>query len=123
MDARYQNAVVAAGDLVGTFRDTPRARALVRYLASAEAQAVWVRRGGALSPNRQVSLDDYPDPLSRRAAEVLRSAEVARFDASDLMPEAVNSAFWRATLDFVQEPRRLGALLARLERVAREAYR
>jgi alpha-glucoside transport system substrate-binding protein len=123
VDARYQNAVVAAGDLVGVFRDTPQARALVRYLASAEAQAVWVRRGGALSPNRQVSLDGYPDPLSRRAAEVLRSAEVARFDASDLMPEAVNSAFWRATLDFVQEPRRLGALLARLERVAREAYR
>jgi len=123
VDDRSQNAVVAAGDLVGIFRDTPQARALVRYLASAEAQAVWVRRGGALSPNRQVSLDDYPDPLSRRAAEVLRSAEVARFDASDLMPEAVNSAFWRATLDFVQEPRRLGALLAHLERVAREAYR
>jgi alpha-glucoside transport system substrate-binding protein len=113
-------SVEAAGDLMGMFRDTPQARALLAYLAAPEAQAIWVRRGGALSPNRKVSLDDYPDRLSRRAAEVLTSAEVARFDASDLMPEAVNAAFWKGALDYVQDPSRLDEILGNLERVAAE---
>ena len=82
-----------------------------------------MKRGGALSPDRKVSLDDYPDPLSRRAAEILTSAEVARFDASDLMPEAVNAAFWKGTLDYVRAPYRLDAILQTLERVAQEAYK
>jgi alpha-glucoside transport system substrate-binding protein len=116
-------AVEIAGDLVGMFRDTPQARRLLAYLATAEAQAIWVRRGGALSPNRRVGLNDYPDPLSRRAAEILTTAEVARFDASDLMPEAVNAAFWKGTLDYVQSPQRLDQILEGLERIAREAYR
>ena len=116
-------AVEAAGDLLGMFRDTPQARLLIRYLTTPEAQAIWVKRGGALSPDRKVSLDDYPDPLSRRAAEILTSAEVARFDASDLMPEAVNAAFWKGTLDHVRAPYRLDAILQTLERVAQEAYK
>ncbi|MDR5696453.1 MAG: ABC transporter substrate-binding protein [Armatimonadota bacterium] len=120
---QFANAVVAAGDLFGMFNDTPQARALLRYLTTADAQAIWVKRGGALSPNRHVSLDDYPDPLSRRAAEILVGADIARFDASDLMPEAVNNAFWRGTLDFVNDPNRLQEILARLERIARESYR
>ncbi|MDR5683758.1 MAG: ABC transporter substrate-binding protein [Armatimonadota bacterium] len=120
---QFANAVVAAGDLFGMFNDTPQARALLRYLTTADAQAIWVKRGGALSPNRRVSLDDYPDPLSRRAAEILVGADIARFDASDLMPEAVNNAFWRGTLDFVNDPNRLQEILARLERIARESYR
>lgn len=123
IDPNVPKAVEAGGDLFGMFRDTPQARALMRYLTTPEAQAVWVKRGGALSPNRRVSLDDYPDPLSRRAAEILTSAEVARFDASDLMPEAVNSAFWKGTLDFVQAPDRLDEILQTIERTAMDAYK
>lgn len=123
IDPNAPKAVEGAGDLFGMFRDTPQARALIKYLTTPEAQAIWVKRGGALSPNRQVSLDDYPDVLSRRAAEILTSAEVARFDASDLMPEAVNNAFWKGTLDYVQNPNRLDEILQSIERVAQEAYR
>ncbi len=123
IDPAVPKAVEAAGDLFGMFRDTPQARALMKYLTTPEAQAIWVKRGGALSPNRKVSPDNYPDPLSRRAAEILTSAEVARFDASDLMPEAVNAAFWKGTLDYVRSPSRLNSILQNLERVAGEAYK
>lgn len=123
IDSNLPAAVEVAGDLFGMFRDTPQARALMKYLTTPEAQAIWVKRGGALSPNRRVSLDDYPDALSRRAAEILTSAEIARFDASDLMPEAVNSAFWKGTLDYVQTPARLNAILQNLQRIAKEAYK
>ncbi len=116
-------AVVAAGDLFGMFRDTPQGRALMRWLVTPEAQTIWVRRGGALSPNRRVGLSAYPDELSRGAARILTSAAVVRFDGSDLMPEAVNSAFWKGTLDYVQNPAQLDSILRRIEQAAKSAYK
>ena len=123
IDPNIPKAVEAGGDLFGMFKDTPQARALMKYLTTPEAQAIWVKRGGALSANRKVSPDVYPDPLARRAAEILTSADVVRFDASDLMPEAVNSAFWKGTLDYVQAPQRLDEILQTIERTAQEAYK
>ncbi len=123
IDPHFAGAVEVAGDLVGMFRDTPASRALMRYLVTAEAQAIWVRRGGALSPNRKVRLADYPDPLSRRAAGILVAAPVARFDASDMMPQAMQSAFYKAALEYVRNPGRVGDLLAGLEQTARDTYR
>jgi alpha-glucoside transport system substrate-binding protein len=110
-----------AGDLLAMFRDTPQARALIKYLTTPEAQAIWVRRGGALAPNRRVSPRDYPDPLARRIAEILIDAQIVRFDASDMMPDAVNSAFLGATMNYVQHPDRLDQILEDLERVAADA--
>ncbi len=123
IDPTLPKTVEIAGDLFGLFKDTPQARALIQHLTTPAAQAIWVRRGGTLSPNRKVSLEDYPDPLSRRAAQILTSADVARFDASDLMPEAVNAAFWKGTLDYVQNPARLDAILQNLERISQEVYK
>ena len=77
------------------FRDTPQARALMSYLVTPEAQSIWVARGGALSVN--VHVTDYPDDISRRAAEILTSANRFRFDGSDLMPEQLNAAFLQAS--------------------------
>jgi alpha-glucoside transport system substrate-binding protein len=123
IDPRYAGAVEVAGDLFGMFRDTPQARALIKYLTTPEAQAIWVQRGGALSPNKRVSLDAYPDPLSRQQAQTLTSAQIVRFDASDLMPEAMNSAFSRAVLEFVQTPANLDTILGTLDRAREGAYR
>jgi alpha-glucoside transport system substrate-binding protein len=121
IDPQVAPATEVAGDLLAMFRDTPQARALIRYLATPEAQAVWVKRGGALSPNRRVSPREYPDPLARRVAEILIGAQTVRFDASDMMPDAVNSAFLKATLDYVQHPDRLDRILQGLERVATDS--
>ena len=117
-----RESVVAAGDLFGMFNDTPQARALMQYLGTAEAQSIWVERGGALSPNRNVALDDYPDDLSRQAAELLTTAETVRFDGSDLMPEAMNNAFFGAILAYIQNPGDLDNILAGLDEVQAEAY-
>lgn len=114
IDPKHAGSLIAAGDLVGMFRDTPQARALMSYLVTAEAQGILVRRGGALSPNAGVT--DYPDEISRREGELLRGARIVRFDASDLMPEAMNEAFWRATIDFVRDPSRLDEILVELDR-------
>jgi alpha-glucoside transport system substrate-binding protein len=122
IDQRYSGALEVAGDLFGMFRDTPQARALMTYLTTPEAQAIWVKRGGALSPNKQVSLDDYPDQIAKESAQVLTGARTVRFDASDLMPEAMNSAFWKGILDYVNNPDALDSILASLDGVQAQAY-
>ncbi len=122
IDSRYAGSLEVAGDLFGMFRDTPQARALIRYLTTPEAQAIWVKRGGAISPNKRVPPEDYPDQLSRQSAELLIGARTVRFDASDLMPEAMNSAFWRAILDYVNNPDALDSILDRLDQVQAQAY-
>ena len=50
------------------------------------------------------------------------NARTVRFDASDLMPEAMNSAFWRAILDHVNNPDALDSILERLDQVQAQAY-
>ncbi|HEX7003282.1 MAG TPA: ABC transporter substrate-binding protein [Trueperaceae bacterium] len=115
-------SVEMAGDLFGMFNDTPQARALINYLVTPEAQAIWVENGGAISPNQAVPLELYPDPISQQTAELLTSAEVVRFDASDLMPEAMNNAFWEAILEFIQNPSGLDGILENLDSVQQDAY-
>ena len=66
----------------------------MKYLVTAEAQDIWVKIGGALSANKNAT--SYPDDISKRSAELLANAKTFVFDASDLMPTAMNAAFWTA---------------------------
>jgi alpha-glucoside transport system substrate-binding protein len=116
-------AVEVAGDLFGMFKDTPQSRALLKYLTTPEAQEIWVKRGGSISPNKRVPLDAYPDQIARQQAQTLTAAATVRFDASDLMPEAMNSAFLKGILDFVQNPGSLDSVLSNLDRTRQESYR
>jgi len=118
----YGAPVLSAGDLFGMFNDTPAARSLVEWLASAEAQEIWAARGGFISPNTNVDTSVYPNPLIGQAAELLAEAEAVRFDASDLMPTAVNDAFWQGVLDYVENPDNLDSILENIEATAEEAY-
>lgn len=123
IDPKYAGAVEGGGDLFGMFKDTPQSRALIKYLASPEAQAIWVKRGGALSANKLVQAASYPDAIARGSAQILTSARIVRFDASDLMPEAMNAAFFKAALDYVSNPQDLDRILAGLDQVQAEAYK
>jgi alpha-glucoside transport system substrate-binding protein len=117
-----QEGVIAAGDLFGMFNDTPEARQLMDYLTTAEAQQIWVERGGALSPNKNVSLDAYPDDISRKSAEALVNTETVVFDGSDNMPAEMVEGFYVAILDYLQNPGNLDAILQEADSVRESAY-
>lgn len=116
----YAGATTGAGDLFGMFNDTPQARALMAYLVTAEAQSIWVGLGGALSGNKNVT--NYPDDVSARSAEILANATVFRFDGGDLMPAALQAAFFSSLVDFAQDQSKLDAILAGLDEVQATAY-
>ncbi len=113
---------LGAADIIVMFNDTPEARALMEYLVTPEAQEIWAAKGGFLSPNKRVSLDVYPDDLTRKIAAALAGAEVFRFDASDLMPAAVGAGtFWTGTLDYIGGTD-LDTVLEAIEASAVDAY-
>jgi len=116
-------AHVVAGDAFVMTKDTPQARALLKYLATADAQDIWVKRGGGkIAINKKVSLSDYPDAISKSLAQVVVDTKIARYDAGDLMPSDMQKAYWGAVLKFVQNQSQLDAILADLDKTQATAY-
>jgi alpha-glucoside transport system substrate-binding protein len=122
IDPKYAKAVEGGADIVAVFKNNAQTKAFMNYFASAEAQAFWAAGTGALATNRNVSLVFYPDPITKRAADILNKSEIVVFDASDMMPSEMNAAFWKGCVDFVADPSKLDQILAGLEKVRSSAY-
>jgi len=123
IDQQYGTPALGGANVFVMFDDTSEAKSLMRYLATPDFEEILVAETGWLSPNRRVSLGAYPDDLTRKAAEVLASAETFRFDGSDLMPAAVGSgSFWSGILDYVGGEN-LDSVLERIEETAVDAYK
>lgn len=118
----HGNPMLGAGDMIAQFRDNPEAAEFMNFLASAEAQEIWVNRLGKLGTNNKIDPAAYPDDLTREMAELLNSADVFRFDGSDSMPAAVGSgAFWEGMLMYVGGED-LDDVLEYIDSVAEESY-
>ncbi|MEL6778977.1 MAG: ABC transporter substrate-binding protein [Cyanobacteria bacterium J06597_16] len=102
INPEYAKALLVGGDIVSMLNDTPEARQLMAYLITPEPHEMRIEEGNFLSANKKVDLSVYPNDISRKQAEVLTSAEVVQFDASDAMPGAVGTGtFWSGVMDFV----------------------
>jgi alpha-glucoside transport system substrate-binding protein len=97
----------ATGDanVMMLFNSDPATCAFAEWMAGAEAQEIWVGRGGFTSLNTTVDLEAYPTDLDRRVAEQLTDpATVFRFDADDAMPSGVggdNGAVFTGILNYL----------------------
>ena len=60
--------VVAGGDAAVLMRRSAAGDALIRYLASPAAAAIWAAAGGFVSPNINLGLSVYPDAIGRSIA-------------------------------------------------------
>ncbi len=104
--------VLVAGTVAAAFHDTPEVWMVMEYLGSAEyanaRQAAQKElKGGAgvfsgfLSAVKGQDLSGY-EPLEQGFIEIIETAEVARFDGSDLMPADVGAGtFWTEGTNFV----------------------
>ena len=123
VDPQFAGAHVGGGDSFSMFKDTSQSRALIKYLTTPEAQAIWVKRGGKLSPNKSFDPANYPDDITRQVAAIMTGAKIFDFDAGDLMPTAMFQAYWGAVLKFVANQNNLDAILANLDAVQATAYK
>jgi alpha-glucoside transport system substrate-binding protein len=122
VNTQYAGAHVGAGDAFSMLKDTSQARALIKYLTTPEAQAIWVKRGGKLSPNKNFDLSNYPDDITKQVAQVMTGAKIFAFDAGDLMPTDMRNAYWAAVLAFVADQSKLDSILAHLDDVQAKSY-
>lgn len=97
--------VTGDANIMMLFNNDPATCSFASWMASAEAQEVWVSRGGFTSLNNKVSLDAYPTELDRKVAEQLTDSEaVFRFDADDAMPSGVggdNGAVFTGVINYL----------------------
>jgi len=122
INAKYKGALTGGADLMTALKDNDGTRQFMEFLASAEAQAIWVKRGGATSVNKAVDLNFYPNEVAREAAKQLVEASIFADSADDQMPQAIENAFWQATLAYIQDSTRLDSVLNTLERTAQQVH-
>ena len=122
INTAYQGAVTGGADVVVAMKNNNGVQSLIKYLATAAAQEIWVRRGGFTAVNKQVSLSAYPNAVAQASARMLTSASIYRFGADDLMPSAMENAFWQAMLTYIGNPGQLDSILSSLESTAQTAY-
>jgi alpha-glucoside transport system substrate-binding protein len=119
-----------SGDLMGIFHDSPAADAFIAYVAGTDAQKIWPTKQSreAFSANREAT-KSLAGPLYAKdkvagaiSSRLTSAGATLCFDASDLMPDAMTNAFYRAVLQYVQDPRRLTDILQNLDTVQADAY-
>ncbi|MFE5398961.1 ABC transporter substrate-binding protein [Streptomyces sp. NPDC056568] len=123
--------VVSGGDAAVVLKDGKNAKAgmaLVEYLATPEAAAVWAEAGGFLSPNKSLDPASYGDDVSRATAKSLVGAgDAVRFDMSDQAPAAFGgtkgTGEWKLLQDFLRDPSDPKGTAAKLEAAAAKAYK
>lgn len=119
-------AVVGGGDVAVALSDNEAAQTLLAYLATPEAAEVWAAKGGFTSPNQNVDVSVYPDEFTARSAEAVTSAEVFRFDLSDLQPAqfggTVGKGLFLRFQDFLQNPDDPQSIAKALEKDASKAF-
>jgi alpha-glucoside transport system substrate-binding protein len=118
----YKGALTGGVDVVVALKNDNAVQALVKYMATADAQKIWVQRGGFTSVNKSLDVSVYPDPVAKASAQQLTSASTFRVGAGDLMPSAMQTAWWQQMLAFIQDTSKLDSILSSLESTAGTAY-
>ncbi|MGN9782416.1 ABC transporter substrate-binding protein [Nonomuraea sp. ZG12] len=120
--------VVLGGDVAVAMKDSPGAMALLQFLASKEGGEIWAKLPGYLSPNKNVSPDNYPDPLTKALGQTIISAgDAVRYDMSDLAPSAFGGTDgkgeWKVLQDFLRKPTDIKGAQEALEAEAKKAWK
>lgn len=122
INTQYKGAIVGGSDTLAALKDNDAVREYMKYLATADAQAIWVKRGGSTSVNKGVSLSDYPDDVARESAQILTNATAVELSIGDLLPGSLQTAYWKGMVSYIGDPTKLDSILAGLESTAQSAY-
>jgi len=120
--------VVLGGDVAVVMKDSEGAQALMAFLASVEGGSTWAKLPGYLSPNRNVSPDNYPNEVTKQLAQtIIEAGENVRYDMSDLAPSAFGGTDgkgeWKLLQDFIRDPSNPKAIQEKLEDEAAKAWK
>ena len=87
--------MLGAGDIWAAGNSNPQTMDLLYYGSSLEYAYDMLKVRSELFPRKDIDTSKYTDPTNKKFADLLKGADVFRFDASDLMPGAVGAGtFW-----------------------------
>ncbi len=87
--------MLGAGDIWAAGTAKPESMDLLAYGSSLQYFYDLLKVRSELSPRKDIDTAKYTDPVNKKFADLLKGADVFRFDASDLMPGAVGAGtFW-----------------------------
>lgn len=107
--------VTGSANIAYAFNNDPGTCSFLSYLASADAQQIWVDRGGFTSLNTNITPDSYPDEIAAAQADQLLNAETFRFDLDDAIGGALQQAFFTGIQDYLNDPGQLDRILSDIE--------
>jgi alpha-glucoside transport system substrate-binding protein len=114
----FGQVTLVAGTYIVAFNDDEDTLAALDYLASPEYANARIETdvGGFVSPNQEHDTTLYSSPIDSTFAEILVTADPARFDGSDRMPSEVGSGtLWNEGTDWVLGGIELEEFLANVE--------
>jgi alpha-glucoside transport system substrate-binding protein len=108
-------AITGGFNVAYALNDSATACSFLEHLAQAETQQIWVNAGGFNSAHRGIDLSAYENPVDRKAAEALLSAQVFAGDLDDLVGGEFQSTFFAAAVAYLEDSGRLDELLQSVE--------
>lgn len=122
INQQFAGSVTGGADIMAALKDNDGVRQYMQFITTTDAQSIWPKRGGATSVNKSVPLTSYVDPVAKAAAQQLTTATTFRVGADDLMPTAMENAYWAGMLTYIGDPTKLDSVLSSLESTAQQVY-
>lgn len=121
-DPKYGDPVMGGGDVAIMFKDSPEARQFLQYIISPEAANVFAATN-TISPNKQIDVTKFTNPLAKQEYQQLANASVFVFDGSDLAPSAFGGDHLFTELQkLVQHPDQVDSIATELDTLAKGDY-
>jgi len=115
-NAKFGNPVEGGAEFPVAFSTKPAVGAVQAYFSSPVYATARAAAGGWTSANTGVPIDTYKDPVLKAVAMQLQNKSGAIvFDASDLMPSAVNGAFWKEITKYYAEGKSMKDVAAAID--------
>jgi hypothetical protein len=122
-DPKMGDPVMGGGDVAIMFKDSPEARQFLQYLVSAEAANVFAATN-TISPNKQLDVSKFTNPLAKQEYQQLAAASTFVFDGSDLAPSAFGGDHLFTELQkLVQNPGNVDTIANELETFGKGDYK
>jgi alpha-glucoside transport system substrate-binding protein len=115
---KFGKVTLTAGLYAVAFNNKPETMAALAYLESADYanNRAKAQQSGFLSPNKNIDVNSYGNPLDKQLATILKNATPVRFDGSDAMPAAVGAGtFWKEGTNWVNGTEELDTFLNNVE--------
>jgi alpha-glucoside transport system substrate-binding protein len=118
MSDKFGKVTLTAGLYAVAFNNKPETLSALSYLESVDYAntRAKVQTSGFLSPNKNIDVNSYGNPLDKQLATILKNANPVRFDGSDAMPSVVGAgSFWKEGTNWVNGTEDLDTFLNNVE--------